>query len=446
MYLLKNFFLILSVTLFLCDLTNAQNAVDTLQLEYEHYKLKNGIEVILQPEQDFDEVSVEFWIRSGSKNEASEKYGLAHFFEHVTPYGLRDNPDKLSLLNETFYTGSNAQTKKDYTRYNLKVKPDGIDLALQYIAERIKANPEDITEKKINEERVRVINEIERNSINPFWSADGGMAIEKATFGENHPYGHNGYGTIENNKSFTLKDFHQWFSDHMYPKNIILFVVGDFHLEETKQLIKYNFEDIPVSEGKESPQIPFPDNNFQHILVVTNSDHNYLSFTWAIPGWGTTEEAGFRLLSNILDERLENEARESSIISDANSSRLLNIHQAAGQFGIHASFSFLKDSISVEQLLIDTVQDLVRNGVTQLELSRAKQKEITKIREMEKNIGFQYSRTELLGESLLFKNDPNFYFIRLKEQMSLNENEVNKLAEDWLSNMSSKILFISKEP
>ena len=441
---MKKVFLTLPL-LFLSSLSFAQFGVDTLQLKYEHYKLKNGLEVILQPDQNFGEVSIEFWIRAGSKDEIQEKYGLAHFFEHVTPYGLRDNQKKLTLLNENYYTGSNAQTKKDYTRYNLKIKPDGIDLALQYVAERIKAKPDDIKKKKIEQERVRVIKEIERNSVNPFWSAEGGMAMARATFGGNHPYGHNGYGTVKNNKKFILKDFQQWYSDYVHPENIILIVVGNFDLVETKELIKNYFDDMPFSAGKESKEIPFPENIDEYIKVTTNSDENYLSFTWAIPGWGSPEDGGFRLLSKILDERLKNKIKELSIIEDANSSKLLNIHQLAGQFGVYASFPFLKDSISVEQLLIDTVDELVNNGVTNSELSRAKQKELTVIREMEKNIGFQNSRTELLGESLLFKNDPDFYFIRLKKQINITKNEINGLTKKWLSNVNSKVLFISKE-
>ncbi|HEA23316.1 hypothetical protein LCGC14_1093910 [marine sediment metagenome] len=440
---MKIIFLTLSLLL-LSNLNFAQIAVDTLQLTYEHFKLKNGLEVILQPDDKFGEVSIEFWIRTGSKDELSEKYGLAHFFEHVTPYGLRNNEEKLKLLNEDFYNGSNAQTKKDYTRYNLKVKPMGIDLALQYTAERIKAKSYDIKEKKIEQERVRVFKEIKRNSVNPFWSADGGMALEKATYGKDHPYGHSGYGTIENNKKFEINDFRKWFSDYVYPENIILIVVGKFDPVKTEELIKFHFDDIPASAGKGNKEISFPKKINEYVKVKTKSDENYLNLVWVIPGWGSPEDAGFRLLSNILDERLENKIKNSPFIKDANSSKLLNIHKAAGQFGVYASFSSLKDSISTEEFLADTVDELVNNGVTDAELSRAKQKEIFKITTIERNIGFQNSRTELLGESLIFKNDPDFYFLRLNKQINLDVYDINELSKKWLSELNSKVLFIVK--
>lgn len=440
---MKKIFLALSLLL-LSNSSFAQIAVDTLKLTYEHLKLKNGLEVILQPDDKFSEVSIEFWIRTGSKDESSQKYGLAHFFEHVTPYGLRNNEEKLKFLNENFYNGSNAQTKKDYTRYNLKVKPKGIDLALQYTAERIKAKPYDIKEKKIEQERVRVLKEIKRNSVNPFWSIEGGMALEKATYGKDHPYGHSGYGTIENNKKFEIKDFRKWFSDYVYPENIILIVVGKFDPVETEELIKFYFDDIPASAGKENKEISFPKNINEYAKVKTKSDENYLNLVWVIPGWGSPEDASFRLLANILDERLENKKKNFSIIKNANSSKLLNIHKETGQFGVYASFSSLKDSISTEHFLTVTIDELVNNGVTDAELSRAKQKNILKISKMEKNIGFQNSRSELLGESLIFKNDPDFYFFRLKRQINLDKNEVNKLTKKWLSKLNSKILFIAK--
>jgi len=50
----------------------------------EHYKLRNGIRVLLQPGTSVAEVSVEFWIGTGAKDGTEDKFGFAHFFEHAT--------------------------------------------------------------------------------------------------------------------------------------------------------------------------------------------------------------------------------------------------------------------------------------------------------------------------------------------------------------------------
>ena len=155
---------------------NQSDTLDSIQMKYELYKLKNGLQVLLQSDSSVDQVSVEFWLAVGIRDEPSNKYGLAHFFEHVTPYGLRGKTKEQELF-KTYRTDSNAQVKKDFTRYYVKVKPEGLDLALQYTAERLTAKSIEIDNEKVESERVRVLAEIERNSKNPWWSAEGALTL-----------------------------------------------------------------------------------------------------------------------------------------------------------------------------------------------------------------------------------------------------------------------------
>jgi zinc protease len=437
-------FLIISLLSALANGQNQPETIDSLKMKYELYELKNGLQVLLSSDSSVEDISVEFWLKAGSKDEEANKYGLAHFFEHVTPYGFRGK-DKESKLFTSYRTGSNAQVRKDFTRYYLKVKPEGLDLALQYSAERIGAKSSDITEEKVERERIRVLNEINRNSENPFWSANGGMVFQSALFGQTHPYGHSGYGIIENNEKFKLEDLQEWFDQYAHPENTILFVVGNFDKKKAKNHIKKHFGKIPKNlKVQKKSVIPEPNQNSSKFEVQTNSEDHYFVLGWAIPEWGSPEDATFRILANILDERLNTTAKQNKRIIKTNSTNLLDYYQHAGQFGVYASFLKLQDQTEIETLLDNEIKNLIESGITDSELENAKQKEIQTIKKMQKNLGFQYSRTELFGEGLLFKNDPNFYFKRLKKQTKLKKEEVNKTAQKWFSQKPSKVLFKSK--
>lgn len=87
------------------------------------------------------------------------------------------------------------------------------------------------------------------------------------------------------------------------------------------------------------------------------------------------------------------------------------------------------------------MRDLLQKGIAETELEQAKKTEINTIGEMQQNLGFQYSRTELLGEGLLYENDPGFYYKRLEKQLKLKEKDVHKVAKKWLGSEPFRILF-----
>jgi zinc protease len=433
---------VLGSALLLAQNTAPANTLDSIQMKYELYRLKNGLQVLLQPDSSVSEVSVEFWLNVGIRDEQPDKYGLAHFFEHVTPYGLRGKTKELDLFR-SYRTDSNAQVKKDFIRYYVKVKPEGLDLALQYSAERLNAGRVEITDKNVESERTRVLAEIERNSKNPFWSAEGTLALHSATYGRTHPYGHGGYGTVENNKNFKPEDFRDWYEKYIHPDHVILFIVGNFDRQNARQAMEKYFGSLP-GETKRKDKITLPPVNQERkdFTVETNTAEHYLALSWSVPAWGSSEDGALRILSDILDQRLK--AKQIKEVAKTSATDLLEMYQYAGQFGIYASFSNLEEQEKIENFLKTEVRKLVESGITEEELNQAKQQEINKVQEKKKNLGFQESRTELLAESLLFRNNPDYYFIRLKAQNKLKKAAVEKTARMFLSKEPSKILFKSK--
>ena len=63
-------------------LLNTQ-AQDLPKIEFEQYKLKNGLTVLLHEDHSTPIVAVSVLYHVGSKNEDSLRTGFAHFFEHL---------------------------------------------------------------------------------------------------------------------------------------------------------------------------------------------------------------------------------------------------------------------------------------------------------------------------------------------------------------------------
>ncbi|WP_109852256.1 pitrilysin family protein [Aquimarina sp. AU58] len=414
---------------------------DSLLLNYEQYTLKNGLDVILQPDPNVEDVSVEFWLRKGISMDKPSQYGFAHFFEHVMPFGIMDSLKRAKL--KTYRTGSNAQVKKDYTRFYVKVKPKGVGLALEMTAGRLKAGTDRITEKRVEFQRKRVLSEIDRNARNPQWSAPGGMAIYTGTFGKNHPYGSSGYGVIENNKNFKLKEFKERYNEIVYADNTVLFLVGNFDIEDAKKQIDTYFKNLPskVRDHKIIKPTEHVEANITMKAPHPNDTIQTMVFSWAVPKWGSRDDSTLKLIATILDTRLNDKSRfPKSFIKNTVST---DMYEFAGQFAIRTTFAAVKDSTQIEHLVLDKVNEFIETGVTEAELINAKQSEISDIKEMQQRLGFQWSRTELLGESFLFTADPGFYVKRLEEQLQLTREDVKKGAEKWLKRKPFRVLFVS---
>lgn len=432
---------ILASTVFLLiPVLHAQQAMtDSLQLHIESYTLSNGLRVILQPDRTVKDVSVEFWLRDGIRSDPPGRYGLMHFYEHVLPWGGMDSLDYAHL--ESYRNDSNAQVKMDYTRFYLKVDPQGLAYALKAAAGRLGADPARITEGHVEGERKRVLAEIERNSINPLWSAGGATILFAGTFGAHHPYGHGAYGFKEYNQNFTVEEFRARHREVAFANNTALFVVGNFNTEEARALIREHYEPLPFRVKKEMPiEKPGHPHGKRTLPAPSAQDTmNTLVFSWAIPEYTSRANDALPVVSRILQQRL----LETDVVSEKvfSCEVFTDLYQYAGRFVVTFRFPDTSDSSAVAHRFAKTLAALRKRGVTREEMIDTKQALVRKTKAKQDKLGFQGSRTELLGEGLLFAEDPNFYLFRLRNQLQLKPGKVRRVIRRRLKNTPFRMLY-----
>ena len=84
-------------------------------------KLRNGITVLLSPNNRADTACVLIGVTIGANHENDDEHGLAHFFEHMCFKGTKNYPNNVSLLTRIEESGlvANAYTDREYTAYHL---------------------------------------------------------------------------------------------------------------------------------------------------------------------------------------------------------------------------------------------------------------------------------------------------------------------------------------
>ena len=438
----RKIFALFAVNLFSVLITFGQtDPISALKVDSQRFTLPNGMRILLMPDSTVSEVSLEFWLQTGARDEVAGKHGFAHFFEHATPHGLRSD-EAARTKYRAMLTDSNAQVRKDYIRYYLQLKPEGLELALRNVAERMSADPKMITASVIENHRKNVLDEMNRQEANPLSGPMASDARGAVTFGASHPYGHSNYGTLAENQRFTADDVKDWYGRYFYPENIVLFVVGNFDPDKVRKLLLATFQNIKSRGTHPEFKSGFAASGGERIVKTSVPEH-HLSLVWAIGAWGHEDAKTAQLLAKILDQRLN--SAKPAFVANVGSSDLFDSFEYAGRFGVYASFKSLKQKDAVENFLREALRSISKNGVTENELSQAKQSLIMQTAEMRKTLGFIGSRTELLGEGLLFRNDPDFFVKRIKTQQRLRSRDIIKGAARFAKTEPGKVLVLSTQ-
>ena len=90
-----------------------------------HFTLKNGLELVVVPDQRAPVVTHMIWYKVGAADETPGKSGLAHFLEHLMFKGTKNHPTGyFSQYVATIGGQENAFTTSDYTGYYQRVPRD----------------------------------------------------------------------------------------------------------------------------------------------------------------------------------------------------------------------------------------------------------------------------------------------------------------------------------
>ena len=218
--------------------------MNILNLDYEKYRLDNGLEVILHQNNNHPLVSVNLWYRAGSCNEKKGKTGIAHLFEHMMFQGSKNVPKEMHFRYIQEAGGSlNGSTSFDRTNYYEKVPSNFLELILWLESDRMCMLLPSLTQEKLNNQVDVVRNErLERYDNQPY-----GLAWEKIInnlYPEGHPYSWPTIGYLDDMNSYTLEDVTDFFKTYYSPSNACLIIAGNFDRDNAKELVEKYFSDV----------------------------------------------------------------------------------------------------------------------------------------------------------------------------------------------------------
>ncbi|MEX2586422.1 MAG: insulinase family protein [Actinomycetota bacterium] len=261
---------VLCFALWGCATEPQEDVQPTVDLDFQHYTLPNGLDVILRKDDRVPVASVNIWYDVSPANEPEGLAGLAHLFEHMMLQGSLHAPgDYLSRLQAIGATGVNGNTDLDRTAFLQDVPSNQLELALWAESDRMGFLVQALDEAVLANQKAVVRNE-RREAID---NAPYGLAQEriyKSLFPPEHPYHGYIYGSHEQIQAAQLDDVEEFYERYYAPSNASLSITGNIDLDRTKELIEKYFGTLPGGPEVEEPSVATPQLDEQIRLNMTD--------------------------------------------------------------------------------------------------------------------------------------------------------------------------------
>ncbi|WFU06828.1 pitrilysin family protein (plasmid) [Rhizobium sp. CB3171] len=370
----------LSLAALLC-LTTSEAAVGAPpgQSEISDFLLNNGLEVVVIPDHRAPIVTQIVLYKVGSADEPPGKSGIAHFLEHLMFKGTKKHPAGTFDTKVAEIGGEeNAFTWSDYTAYFQTVTPAALGTMMEFEADRMRNLV--LSDAVISPER-DVILEERRSRV----ETDPEELLEEemqATLYQNHPYGRPVIGWMHEMEGLNRADAVGFYDRYYAPNNAVLVVAGDVSAATVRKLAEETYGAIPRGSDLPSRIRPQePEQNTKRTVVLTDSRVTVPSFeeSWVVPSYRTAkpgEAEALDLLSEILGRGMRSRVYQELVVKQGTASSAGAHFQGTSvdpsTFTIYGSSRGEAKIEAVKDAMDAEVRKIIRAGVTDLELDKAK--------------------------------------------------------------------------
>ncbi len=213
------------------------------------YRLDNGMQVLLFPDQSKPTVTVNVTYFVGSRVEGYGETGMAHLLEHMLFKGTPTHKDIWKLLQD-HGAKFNGTTWLDRTNYyeELPATPENFEFAMKLEADRMINST--IAPEELAKEFSVVRNEFEMGENNP-----AGVLEEKmlSVAYQWHNYGKSTIGSRSDIERVPVENLRAFYKKFYQPDNAMLVVAGKFDPAQGLAMVKKYFAPIPRPTRKLTP-------------------------------------------------------------------------------------------------------------------------------------------------------------------------------------------------
>src|ERR1700752_3197564 len=220
--------------------------------DIQRHVLPNNLVVVTETMNHVRSVSIGVWVRNGSRREATEQNGLAHFMEHMVFKGTeRRSAEAIAREMDSVGGMLDAFTSKEQICFNAKILDEHLPIAFDVIADLV-LGPKFYSED-VKKERQVVLEEIKMYLDNPEYLLH---EIFTRGFWPRHALGRPILGTPETVRKFNREALRTRFRHWFAPNRLVLTAAGNVTHERIMELVEREFGHLRPTGGLDQHDPP----------------------------------------------------------------------------------------------------------------------------------------------------------------------------------------------
>jgi predicted Zn-dependent peptidase len=333
-------------------------------------ELANGLLVITESMPNVRSVSMGAWINSGSRDEAVEENGIAHFVEHMVFKGTTSRSAQ-QIAREVDAIGGNldAFTGKESVCFNIKVLDENTVAGLDVLSDLV-LNPK-FSQSDLEREQGVILEEIKMDEDNPDYLVHETFS---QNFWPNHPLGRPILGTVQTVSKFTTETVIRHHSRRFTTGGMLFTAAGNLEHDSFVAMVEDKFGRL--SRGSIDTGAAFdPPRPTPHITIRNKRSLEQVQMCLGMPAPAVDDPRRFALyiLNSILgggmSSRLFQSIREEQGLAYSIYSEM-NPFRDSGTLAVYAGMSPDKTE-RVLELTLAELRRLKEQAVTSAELKQA---------------------------------------------------------------------------
>ncbi len=357
------------------------------------YKLDNGLNVLLFPDNSKPTVTVNITYMVGSRYEGYGETGMAHLLEHMMFKGTDTRKEVMPQLR-AHGAQFNASTYLDRTNYfeTMAATDENLRFALELEADRMIHSR--VSRADLDSEMTVVRNEYEMGENSPMRVLDERVTSTAYLW---HGYGRSTIGARSDIEHVPIPRLQAFYHMYYQPDNATLVVAGKFDDAKTLAWIKDIFGAIPKPTRQLIPtytEEPTQDGE-REVTLRRTGDIQAIEMVFHTPAGSHPDSAALEVLAGILGEtpsgRLYKSLVETKKAVSASSDNL-DFHDP-GLLQLAASVSKDGNLDDVEKTMLGVIDGVVKEPPSKDEVERAKARLL-------KNIDLAFNNSQMIAIQL----------------------------------------------
>ncbi len=404
-------------------------------VKYEKFILDNGLTLLVHEDKSVPIVGVNMWYHVGSRNEQRGKTGFAHLFEHFFFNGSENHPSGFrEAMDDIGANNRNGTTNTDRTNFFEDVPTSALERTLYLEADRMGFLANYISQEMLERERGVVQNEKRQGENQPYGKVFS--EISGKIYPYSHPYSWSTIGSMEDLNAAKLDDVKEWYRTYYGPNNAVISLAGDISPQKALELVKKYFGGIkpgpPLTRTEK--WIPALDRNIRDEMQDLVPQARIYRVYHA-PAWKDLDLQQLSLFADVLagskSARLDKKLiYEKELVT--NVSAFVNDGELASSLNFIATVKPGVNPADVEREMDLIINEALDKGVTNEELQRAQNRNLSDFLRGTERLGGFGGRSDILAESMTYGGAPDFYLKRLEAMATATPESVKLTANKWL--------------